>query len=113
MARTKPAAESGMKTESSSTLTSEVSGLTEEAQSEKRSVPDVRLQSVQFMFPTIILNLNSLAGISDAQANLQWFKHGVLVTSKDDRVQGINFIPMGAIKALKFIDAFPGELLLN
>lgn len=76
-------------------------------------MPSVRLASVQLLQPTEILNRGSLAQVADSQAKLNWFKGGVLITSLDERYNGINFIPMSAIKALKFMDAFPGELLLN
>lgn len=109
MARTKPAAEIGMKKSEESTPLDEIL----EESAEKPSVPNVRLQSVQLLYPTEILNRGSLAQVSDGQVNLQWFKAGVLCTSKDERYNGITFIPMSAIKALKFMDAFPGELLIN
>lgn len=70
------------------------------------SVTQKRLQSVHFVGPTDILNLSSLDRLSNSQANLEtgtlYGVAGVFITSKDDRVRSEDFVPLSAIKRLRY-----------
>lgn len=88
-----------MKTESSSTHTSEAHDVSVEQ-------PLGKLVSVQFQFPTEIGGLSSsMSQISSSQAEIEHLDNGVLVSvrlnSTPKRVES-TFVPMENVKAIRY-----------
>lgn len=90
---------SDTKTESPTTQSAEVN--------EQTAGPQLgKLQSVQFKFPTDVINLSTLNRVASSQACLSMFSlfgvDGILISSKDDRVKVSTFVPMSNVAGLKY-----------